>query len=126
MSYCQPNIVASSKSGEKNRGSITSFPVKRILLDFSRLLLLSALVLFYLIPAAAAEQDNSFSFVVFGDNRLPGYLPYTSDQLDEAEKCFEQMKLYAFGPDLAVDTEISFDPDTGKLDWIKYWPRYSL
>ena len=97
--------------------------MKRILSDFFRLLLLSALVSFYIIPAAAADQDNSFSFVVFGDNRLPGYLPYTSDQIDEAEKWIEQIKLYAYGPDLVLDTEISFDPDTGKMDWLKYWPK---
>ncbi len=83
------------------------------------------LVWFYFIPAAAAKQDNSFSFVVFGDNRLPGYLPYTSDQIDEAEEWIEQMKLYGYGPDLVLDTEISFDPDTGKLDWLKFWPRGS-
>lgn len=97
--------------------------MKRILSDFFRLLLLSALVWLCFIPAAAAEQDNSFSFVVFGDNRLPGYLPYTSDQLDEAEKWLEQMKLGGYGPDLVLDKEISFDPDSGKLDWIKYWPK---
>jgi len=97
--------------------------VKRILLDSFRLLLISMLVSFYFIPTAAAEQDNSFSFVVFGDNRLPGYLPYTSDQIDEAEEWLEQMKLYGYGPDLVLDKEISFDPDTGKLDWLKFWPR---
>ena len=97
--------------------------MKRILSDFLRLLVLSILVWFYFIPAAAAEQDNSFSFVVFGDNRLPGYLPYTSDQIDEAEEWIEQMKLYGYGPDLVLDTEISFDPDTGKLDWLKFWPK---
>ncbi len=97
--------------------------MKRILSGFFRLLLLSILVSFYFIPAAAAEQDNSFSFVVFGDNRLPGYLPYTSDQIDEAEKWLEQMKLYGYGPDLVLDKEISFDPDTGKLDWLKFWPK---
>ena len=97
--------------------------MKRILLDSFRLLLISMLVSFYFIPTAAAEQDNSFSFVVFGDNRLPGYLPYTSDQIDEAEEWLEQMKLYGYGPDLVLDKEISFDPDTGKLDWLKFWPR---
>ncbi len=97
--------------------------MKRILSNFFRLLLLSTLVCLYFVPAAAAEQDNSFSFVVFGDNRLPGYLPYTSDQIDEAEEWLEQMKLYGYGPDLVLDKEISFDPDTGKLDWLKFWPK---
>ena len=95
----------------------------RILSDFFRFLILSTLVCLYLVPAAAAEQDNSFSFVVFGDNRLPGYLPYTSDQIDEAEEWLEQMKLGGYGPDLVLEKEISFDPDTGKLDWLKFWPK---
>jgi len=97
--------------------------VKRILSNFFRLLLLSTLVCLYFVPAAAAEQDNSFSFVVFGDNRLPGYLPYTSGQIDEAEEWLEQMKLGGYGPDLVLEKEISFDPDTGKLDWLKFWPK---
>ncbi len=97
--------------------------MKRILSNFFRLLLLSTLVCLYFVPAAAAEQDNSFSFVVFGDNRLPGYLPYTSGQIDEAEEWLEQMKLGGYGPDLVLDKEISFDPDTGKLDWLKFWPK---
>jgi len=85
--------------------------------------MLSGLVWLCLIPAAAADQDNSFSFTVFGDNRLPGYLSYTSDQIDEIEKCFDEMKRYAYGPDLVLDIDMSFDPDTRKLDWIKYWPK---
>ncbi len=97
--------------------------LKKILAGFFRLLLLSGLVWLCLTPAAAADQDNSFSFTVFGDNRLPGYLSYTSDQTDEIEKCFDEMKRYAFGPDLVLDIDMGFDPDTHKLEWIKYWPK---
>ena len=97
--------------------------MKKILSEVFRLLLLSILVWLCFIPVAAAEQDNSFSFIVFGDNRLPGYLPYSSDQIDEAEEWLEQTKVYGYGPDLVLDKEISFDPDTGKLDWLKFWPK---
>ncbi len=97
--------------------------MKKILSEVFRLLLLSILVWLCFIPVAAAEQDNSFSFIVFGDNRLPGYLPYSSDQIDEAEEWLEQTKVYGYGPDLVLGKEISFDPNTGKLDWLKFWPK---
>lgn len=97
--------------------------MKRKLFAVLLSLLSVSLLLIYQHSAFAEEQEGSFSFVVFGDNRLPGYLPYKSGQTDEIEKYFEQIKRYAYGPDLAVEKIMSFDPDTGELDWFKYWPK---
>ncbi len=71
---------------------------------------------------AEADDYEAFSFAVFGDNRLPGYFPFDEDQIEEIEQCFEQIMLYAYGPDAQLDHELSFDPVTGKLDWFKVWP----
>jgi len=69
-----------------------------------------------------ADDYETFSFVVFGDNRLPGYFPFNENQVEELEQCFEQIMLYAYGPDAQLDHELSFDPTTGELDWFKVWP----
>ena len=69
-----------------------------------------------------AGDFAAFSFVVFGDNRLPGYFPFSENQIEEIEQCFEQIMLYAYGPDAQLDHELSFDPITGELDWFRVWP----
>ena len=69
-----------------------------------------------------ADDFETFSFAVFGDNRLPGYFPFNENQIEELEQCLEQTRLYAFGPEAQLDYELSFDPATGELDWFKAWP----
>ena len=71
---------------------------------------------------ARAEEFGDFSFIVFGDSRLPGYFPYKDSQLSDIELCFEETRNYAFGPDVAFEREYSFDPESGELDWFKIWP----
>ena len=69
-----------------------------------------------------AKEFSDFSFIVFGDNRLPGYFPFSSDQTNDIGLCFEQIQDYAFGPDVDLAREFSFDPETGMLDWFRIWP----
>ncbi len=88
------------------------------------LVFLPVLVLSILLLPNEAEADDyePFSFVVFGDNRLPGYFPFDENQIEELEQCFEQIMLYAYGTDVQLEHELSFDPATGELDWFKVWP----
>lgn len=88
-------------------------------------LLLSVGIITLLPGEIRADEFNTFSFIVFGDNRLPGYFPYNENQIKEIEQCFEQIKLYAYGPDAQLDYELSFDPSTGELDWFMVYPENS-
>ena len=59
-----------------------------------------SLFLFQPTQSYAAEKDEALSFIVFGDNRLPGHLPYSVSEKDKIDVFFEQVKKYAFGPDV--------------------------
>lgn len=105
--------------------------MKRILTGFLVLSLMVALFAICTLSGAAAEQADTFSFLVFGDNRLPGYFPFNSNQTDEVRKYFEEMELYAFGPYVSLEIDMGFHPETRQMDWIKYWvkgapEKYSL
>jgi len=89
----------------------------------SMILCVSVTSMLFLSSAANADEYNDFSFAVFGDNRLPGYFPFTEDQIDEIEECFEQVQLYAYGPEGQFDSQFSFDHTTGELDWFMIQPE---
>jgi len=86
-------------------------------------LLVQGFVLAVLPGMIAADDFSPFSFIVFVDNRLPGYFPFDENQIDEIDQCFQQIRQYAYGPDAQLDYELSFDPETGELDWFKVWPE---
>ena len=100
---------------------------------FALLLLCFISVLFirYAESAAYLKKSDSFSFLVFGDNRLPGHVPYTEDEADKIADYFQQIKAYAYGSDVKTSQDMGFDPKTKKLQWIKVWPtmlpdKYSI
>ena len=97
--------------------------MKKKLILFISLFLLSILIWVGISVLSPHNQDESFSFIVFGDSRNTVYLPYNSKQINKIEDIFDQMTMYAYGPDAAVEKEMSFDPETKKLDWYKYWPK---
>lgn len=82
-----------------------------------------SLILCQPIKSYAAEKDEALSFIVFGDNRLPGYLPYGAAEKDKINDFFEQVKVYVFGPDVQIQSDLGFDPKTGDLVWFNIWPE---
>lgn len=75
------------------------------------LCLYSALPLY----AADAKGAQEFSFIVFGDSRLPGYSPYGRDHKDQIEAMLKKQLAYAYGPAAAAKFKYRFDPHSGEL-----------
>jgi hypothetical protein len=69
------------------------------------------------------DKNKDFSFIAFGDNRLPGHLPYSKEETNKINEFFEQVKEYAYGPDVKIQADMGFDPETNKLAWFKIWPE---
>jgi len=72
-------------------------------------------------PAQGAKTEE-FSFVVFGDSRLPGYIPYTATEADAIKKLLDETLRYAYGTSQGFTSDIRFDPKTGELESIKVTP----
>lgn len=74
------------------------------------LLISMLLVLFQLwaFDVFAQEREKGFSFVVFGDSRSPGYIPYGKAQEGHIRDSLKQILLYTSGSSTAVD-EIKLD-----------------
>lgn len=82
-----------------------------------------SVIISQLVEAPAETKKEDFSFLVFGDNRLPGHLPYTRTQKNKINAFFNQVKKYAFGPGVKLSFDLGFDPNSHKLIWLKMWPQ---
>src|SRR5712691_5897157 len=93
----------------------------------NRRVLLSTLALLPVLkPAAAAAQQKTqggslaFSFAVYGDSRSMMYLPYKSDQREEATKLMVDIFELVLPEKVAEevvrrDVKLTYDPATGEL-----------
>ena len=76
------------------------------------------LVLFQLwaFDVFAQEREKGFSFVVFGDSRPLGYIPYGKAQECRIRDLLKQVLLYISGSSTAVDEiKLDFKKGTGEL-----------
>ena len=95
--------------------------------NINRRVLLSTLALLPILPPriAAAQQTSpadsrAFSFAAYGDARTMMYLPYKSDQREEAIKLMVEMFALVFPEKVAEevvrrDVKLTYDPATGEL-----------
>ncbi len=86
------------------------------------LVLLSILLAFAcLLPAHAdnSSQEGDFFFIVFGDSRLPGFVPYRVTQQEQIQSFINETLIYAYGTASGFNTDMAFDPDTGELKRIR-------
>ena len=77
------------------------------------------------LPTATAQQltrtaDSGFSFAVYGDSRSMMYLPYKSDQREEATKLMVDMFELVLPEKVSEevvkkDVKLTYDPATGEL-----------
>lgn len=79
-----------------------------------------AVILLLALSVSAADQPQPkpkphqpFSFVVFGDSRLPGYLPYRDDA--SVRRFFRAVIDYAYGPEVPFEARTVYDPASGEL-----------
>ncbi len=95
--------------------------------NINRRVLLSTLALLPILPPriAAAQQTSpadsrAFSFAAYGDARTMMYLPYKSDQREEAIKLMVEMFALVFPEKVAEevvrrDVKLTYDPATAEL-----------
>jgi len=95
--------------------------------NINRRILLSTLALLPVFPprTAAAQQTSpgdggAFSFAVYGDSRSMMYLPYRSDQREEAIKLMVDMFELVLPEKVAEevvrrDVKLIYDPSTDEL-----------
>ncbi|MCL5773053.1 MAG: metallophosphoesterase [Firmicutes bacterium] len=83
----------------------------------------------FIVPGACREpnfqdtgKNSNFVFAVFGDSRLPGYVPYKKSQLDIINSFIEQMLSYDYGQ-IPFDNELTFNKKTQYLESIKIYPK---
>jgi len=80
-----------------------------------------AVILLLALTVSAGEQPKPrrpkphqpFSFLVFGDSRLPGYLPYRDDE--SVRRFFRAVIDYAYGPEVPFEAKTVYDPASGDL-----------
>ena len=107
----------------KDTTSKNSCLIKRrhLLTSAGTLLAASSLALPALQPqTAAAQQSTGFSFAVYGDSRSMMYLPYRSDQRQEAIKLLVDMFELVLPEKVAEevvrrDVRLTYDPCTDEL-----------
>src|SRR5262249_25874643 len=107
----------------KDTASKNSRLIKRrdLLTSAGTLLAASSLALPALQPqTAAAQQSTGFSFAVYGDSRSMMYLPYKSEQREEAIKLMVDMFELVLPEKVAEevvrrDVRLTYDPSTGEL-----------
>lgn len=82
------------------------------------------LVFACLLPVHAdnGSQERDFSFIVFGDSRLPGFVPYRATEQEQIQSLIKEILIYAYGTSSGFKTDMVFDPDTGELNRIKIQP----
>ena len=59
------------------------------------------------------KPHQPFTFIVFGDSRLPGYLPYRDDA--SVRRFFRAVIDYAYGPEVPFEAKTVYDPASGEL-----------
>ena len=67
--------------------------------------------------AFGQKKDDSYSFIVFGDSRIPAYAPYDRKDKDQLDQLIHAVTKFAYeGKDLPY--EAIFNPDTQQLEKI--------
>src|SRR5512139_376486 len=107
-------------------------------LKINRRKLISGLAVLPMMPAvlasraknAAAQETSSFSFLVYGDSRSMMYLPFRSDQREEATTLLIDMFALVLPEKVAEDivrrdVKLTYDPDTRELVQIvmPFWTK---
>ncbi|MFO7728952.1 MAG: metallophosphoesterase [Desulfonatronovibrio sp.] len=69
-------------------------------------------------PASAEEGGEEYSFVVFGDSRIPAFAPYDRQHKEELDTLIGKITRYA-DPGSEPDYQAVFNPDTLLLEQIE-------
>ncbi len=96
--------------------------------EISKRNLISGLAMMPLVPAvlaggassSGAQEASGFSFLVYGDSRSMMYLPFRSEQKEEAIRLLVDMFALVLSEQVAEDivrrdVKLTYDPDTGEL-----------
>lgn len=88
------------------------------------MLALAAVTAPLLSSAAYAQDDDSFSFVAYGDSRTMMYLPYTEAEADKVHAALVNIFALILGEKVALevvkkDSKVTFDPETGVLTHVE-------
>ncbi len=70
-------------------------------------------------PAKGEEHDQSFSFAVFGDSRIPAYVPYDQNNKDKLDELIHAVTRYAYSEQEEPPYEAFFNPNTLQLERIE-------
>ncbi len=81
-------------------------------------LLVSVTISLVVYPVTSAEhaEEESYSFVVFGDSRIPAYAPYDQNNKDKLDELVHAVTRYAYSDQESPPYEAFFNPNTLKLE----------
>ncbi|MGC9384522.1 MAG: metallophosphoesterase family protein [Kosmotogaceae bacterium] len=91
-----------------------SFPLFKLLIIALFLTMLSAAIM----ASEVVDKDDSFSFIVFGDSRIPAYIPFDQNNKDELDELMHAVTKYAYAGG-KVPYKAVFNPQTLQLERIE-------
>ncbi|MEF8916902.1 MAG: metallophosphoesterase [Candidatus Bipolaricaulota bacterium] len=71
------------------------------------------------VPGAAESRKNSYSFVVFGDSRIPAYAPYDKKNKKKLDELIHAVTRYAYSGQKEPPYEAFYNPNTLQLERIE-------
>ena len=101
--------VLSSGTSQRRSPVVWAIPVK------TAFILVLLLMLFALAPTSSIAGEQAYSFVVFGDSRIPAYTPYDRENKDNLNNIVSKVSKYT-AKDSEPDYQAVFNPRTLLLE----------